>query len=78
LIAANWKMHKTPKGRLRLCMSFYRLVAGHDRDEIVLCVPLRLAVVVDAVKDQGVFAGAQNVHWAHEGARLPERFRRTC
>ncbi len=69
LIAANWKMHKTPSGAHAFVQDFLPLVAGHDRDEIVLCAPfVDLAVTVDAVKGSGVFVGAQNVHWAHEGA----------
>ena len=69
LIAANWKMHKTPKGAHAFAQEFLPLVAGHDRDEIVLCAPfVDLAATVEAVKESGVLVGAQNVHWAHEGA----------
>jgi triosephosphate isomerase (TIM) len=69
LLAANWKMHKTPLGAHAFVNDFLPLVAGHYRDEIVLCPPfVDLAVTVDAVKGSGVFVGAQNVHWAHEGA----------
>lgn len=69
LIAANWKMHKTPSGAHAFVEDFLPLVAGHDRDEIVLCPPfVDLAITVEAVKGSGVFVGAQNVHWAKEGA----------
>jgi len=69
LIAANWKMHKTPSGAHAFVDDFLPLVAGHERDEIVLCAPyVDLAVTVEAVKGSGVFVGAQNVHWAKEGA----------
>ena len=69
LIAANWKMNKTPKGALAFVHEFLPLVAGHDRDEMVLCAPcINLATVVEAVKGSSVLVGAQNVHWAHEGA----------
>jgi triosephosphate isomerase len=69
LIAANWKMHKTPSGAQAFVHDFLPLVAGHDRDEIVLCPPfVDLTVTVEAVRGSGVFAGAQNVHWAKEGA----------
>ena len=69
LIAANWKMHKTPSGAHAFVNDFLPLVAGHERDEIVLCAPfVDLAVTVEAVKGSGVFVGAQNVHWAKEGA----------
>src|SRR5258708_4680681 len=69
LIAANWKMHKTPSGAHAFVDDFLPLVEGHERDEIVLCAPyVDLAVTVEAVKGSGVFVGAQNVHWAKEGA----------
>jgi len=69
LIAANLKMHKTPKGAHAFVHEFLPLVAGHDRDEIVLCAPfVDLATTVEAVKGSGVLVGARNVHWAHEGA----------
>jgi len=69
LIAANWKMHKTPSGAHAFVNDFLPLVAGHERDEIVLCAPyVDLAVTVEAVKGSAVFVGAQNVHWAKEGA----------
>jgi triosephosphate isomerase len=69
LIAANWKMHKTPSGAHAFVNDFLPLVAGHERDEIVLCAPfVDLALTVEAVKGSGVFVGAQNVHWAKEGA----------
>jgi triosephosphate isomerase len=69
LIAANWKMHKTPSAARAFVEEFLPLVAGHDRDEIVLCAPfVDLAATVEAAKGTGVFVGAQNVHWAKEGA----------
>jgi len=69
LIAANWKMHKTPSGARAFVHDFLPLVAGHDRDEIVLCPPfVDLPATVEAVKGSAVFVGAQNVHWAKEGA----------
>src|SRR5579859_6161783 len=37
LIAANWKMYKTPQQAREFVAQFLPLVRGHDRDEIVLC-----------------------------------------
>jgi triosephosphate isomerase len=69
LIAANWKMHKTPSGATAFVHDFLPLIKGHNRDEIVLCAPfVDLAATVEAVKGSSVFVGAQNVHWAKEGA----------
>ncbi len=69
LIAANWKMYKTPDDALSFVRDFLPLVAGQDRDEIVLCPPyVDLMATLEAVKGSGVFVGAQNVHWEKEGA----------
>ena len=49
--------------------SFLPLVAGHTRDEIVLCPPfMSLYTVVEATKGSNVAVGAQNMHWEKEGA----------
>src|SRR5882762_9807449 len=39
VIAANWKMYKTPDQARDFFCDFLPLVAGHDRDEIVVCPP---------------------------------------
>jgi len=68
LIAANWKMFKTPAEAIAFTNIFLPLVQGHERDEIVLCPPMTsLAYVIEAVKLTGVYAGAQNMHWLDEG-----------
>ena len=36
LIAANWKMYKTPEEAKAFVDAFLPLVAGHSRDEIAL------------------------------------------
>ncbi len=69
LIAANWKMYKTPDDARAFVRDFLPLVAGQTRDEIVLCPPfVDLTATLEAVKGSGVFVGAQNVHWEQEGA----------
>ena len=69
LIAANWKMYKTPEQTSAFFQEFLPLVAGHDRDEIVVCTPyVDLHTAVDAAKGSNVFVGAQNMHWEKEGA----------
>ena len=69
LIAANWKMYKTPDDARAFVRDFLPLVAGQNRDEIVLCPPfVDLVATLEAVKGSGVFVGAQNVHWEKEGA----------
>ena len=39
LIAANWKMYKTPEQAQAFFRDFLPLVAGHTRDEIAVCLP---------------------------------------
>ncbi len=69
IIAGNWKMYKTPQQAQEFVRAFLPLVAGHTRDEIVLCPPfVDLAVVVEAVKGSNIGVGAQNMHWEKEGA----------
>ena len=69
LIAANWKMFKTPDEAKAFVAAFLPLVAGHDRDEIALFPsPVLLPTVIDAAKGSNVAVGCQNVHFADEGA----------
>jgi triosephosphate isomerase (TIM) len=69
VIAANWKMYKTPEQASAFFREFLPLVAGHDRDEIVVCTPyLDLHTAVAAAKGSNVLVGAQNMHWEKEGA----------
>jgi triosephosphate isomerase len=69
VMAANWKMYKTPDQTREFFRDFLPLVAGHARDEIVVCPPyIDLADAMEAVKGSGVAIGAQNVHWKEEGA----------
>jgi triosephosphate isomerase len=68
VIAANWKMYKTPKESLALLDRFIPLVRDHTRDEIMLFPTMTsLAYVLDAVKDTNISAGAQTMHWLSEG-----------
>jgi triosephosphate isomerase len=69
LIAANWKMYKTPEEGAAFIQAFLPLVAGHTRDEIVICPPfVDLPAVVAAAKGSKVAVGAQNMSWEKEGA----------
>ena len=69
LIAANWKMYKTPEQTAAFFAEFLPLVAGHDRDEIVVCPPfVDLQTAVEAASGSNVAIGAQNMHWEKEGA----------
>ena len=69
LIAANWKMYKTPDQTRAFFRDFLPLVSGHERDEIVVCPPyVDLAAATAAAKGSNIAVGAQNLHWKEEGA----------
>src|ERR1700735_5433953 len=69
LIAANWKMYKTPEQTREFFHHFLPLLSGHTRDEIVVCPPdIDLAAAVEAAGGSKVAIRAQNVHWKSEGA----------
>jgi len=73
LIAANWKMYKTPDQTRDFFRDFLPLVQGHDRDQIAVC-PTYLCIdaAVTAAKGSNVAVGAQNLHWQQEGAYTGE------
>jgi triosephosphate isomerase len=73
LIAANWKMYKTPAQAQEFMKNFLPLVANHDRDEVVVCPSFTsISVVIAAATGSGVAIGAQNMHFADEGAYTGE------
>jgi triosephosphate isomerase len=73
LIAANWKMYKTPAEAQAFVDAFLPLVAGHTRDEIALFPsPVLLPTVIPACSGTNVAVGAQNIHFAEEGAYTGE------
>jgi len=68
-MAANWKMYKTPDQTRDFFRDFLPLVAGHTRDQIVVCPScLNLPAALEAARGSNVGIGAQNVHWKEEGA----------
>ena len=69
LIAANWKMYKTPDEALAFVQAFLPLVANHSRDEIALFPSVTsLATVVHAAAGSHIQVGLQNMHYENEGA----------
>ena len=73
LIAANWKMYKTPEQTTAFFQEFLPLVANHDRDEIVVCTPcVDLHSALAASSGSNVAVGAENMHWEKEGAYTGE------
>jgi triosephosphate isomerase len=73
LIAANWKMYKTPAEAKAFVDAFLPLIAGHTRDEIALFPSVTsLATVVESAGGSNVAVGLQNMHFAEEGAYTGE------
>src|SRR5580658_6842370 len=73
LIAANWKMFKTPAEAKAFVDAFLPMVKGHTRDEIALFPsPVLLPTVTAACAASNVAVGAQNIHFAEEGAYTGE------
>ena len=69
LIAANWKMYKTPAETQSFLHTFLPLVKQHAHSEIVVCPPaIDLPTALHSVKGSEVHVGAQNMHFAEEGA----------
>jgi len=69
LIAANWKMYKTPKEAQAFVSALLPHLWEHTRDEIVLCPPFVLIpAVVEATRDSGIGVGGQDMFWEKEGA----------
>jgi triosephosphate isomerase (TIM) len=69
LIAANWKMYKTPTESTAFLTSFVPLVKQNTKAEILLCPAMVcLPALVDAARSRSIFIGAQNMHWKNEGA----------
>jgi triosephosphate isomerase (TIM) len=73
LIAANWKMYKTPAEAKAFVDAFLPMVAGYTRSEIALFPsPLLLSTVVPACAGSTIAVGGQNIHFAEEGAYTGE------
>ncbi len=71
-IAGNWKMYKTKKEALEFAEEFKTLY--HDTDvKAAICAPFtQLECLVEAFAGTGIGVGAQNVHFADEGAYTGE------
>ncbi|PYX88137.1 MAG: triose-phosphate isomerase [Acidobacteria bacterium] len=73
LLAANWKMYKTPQQAEAFVGGFLPLVHGHTRDEIVICPPyVSIPALTELLCDTNVGLGGQNMYWEKEGAYTGE------
>jgi triosephosphate isomerase (TIM) len=73
LIAANWKMYKTPAESIAFTKAFIPLAGRHLHTEVVLCPsPTSLAAVVEATAHDRISVAAQDMHWLDQGAYTGE------
>ena len=74
VIAGNWKMYKTQAEAAEFLSGFLPAIANAPDDRhVVLCVPFTdLTVLSKMLHGARVRIGAQNVHWAEEGAYTGE------
>src|SRR5215469_14795177 len=73
LIAANWKMYKTPEGAREFAAAFLPLVKNVHHAEIVVCPPfVCLPAMVEALHGTRIGLGGQNMLWENEGAYTGE------
>jgi len=68
-MAGNWKMYKTPAETRAFFEAFLPLVQAASHCEIVICPPFPdLPAAVESVRGTRIQVGAQDLHWAREGA----------
>ncbi|MBR7099843.1 MAG: triose-phosphate isomerase [Clostridia bacterium] len=71
-IAGNWKMNMTAESGAALIKELKPLVKGAKCD-VALCVPaILIPTMVRAAKGSRIKIGAQNMHWAKNGAYTGE------
>jgi len=73
IIAGNWKMYKTPPEACRLVEELKPLVHNLPEVEVVICPPFTgLETVKELLQGTDIQLGAQNLHYAREGAYTGE------
>lgn len=69
IIAANWKMYKTPQDTVTFFDRFNDLVKETDRCEIVIFPPaIDITTAINATAGTNIQIGGQNIYPAKEGA----------
>ncbi len=72
-MAGNWKMYKTSSDTAAFFQSFVPDVKSASHCEIVICPPsICVPAAVEASRGSNIEIGAQNLHWATEGAYTGE------
>jgi triosephosphate isomerase len=73
LIAANWKMYKTPAEAVEFTRTFVPIAGKHKDVEIVVCAsPTLLPGVAEAAHNSQLKIAAQDMHWLDQGAYTGE------
>jgi triosephosphate isomerase len=73
LFVGNWKMHKDAAATASFFEAFRALIGSQSRCDVVVCPTfLGLETAVGATRGSGIRIGAQNLHWAKEGAYTGE------
>jgi len=73
IMAGNWKMYKTPSETSAFFEIFRPLVADAAHVDVVVCPPfVNLPAASVAARETHIQIGAQNLHWAKEGAYTGE------
>ncbi len=68
IIAGNWKMNMTPSEAVKLVKELIPLVKDADCD-VVICPPfVDIPAVCEILENTNIKIGAQNAHWAENGA----------
>lgn len=68
IIAGNWKMNKTAHDAVMLVEELKERVKGAEADVVVCPTFTSLSSVVEATRGTNIKVGAQNIHWADNGA----------
>lgn len=68
IIAGNWKMNNTPNQAVEFVNVLKEKVSGAEADVVVCPTAVCLPAVVEATKGTNIKVGAQNIHWADNGA----------
>ncbi|MDZ4132059.1 MAG: triose-phosphate isomerase [Dethiobacteria bacterium] len=73
IIAGNWKMHKTAAETAVFCREISRDAEQFSGVEVLVCPPYTsLAAAQDILKGSKIKLGAQNLHFAQQGAYTGE------
>ena len=73
IVAANWKMNKSPRESYEYVRKILIKILNISRVDVILCVPFTsLFHISSLLKDSKIMMGAQNVYWKENGAYTGE------